>query len=100
LFGFARGALLFGDAESRLDAVEDQDLDVSFATQRITERDDLLPVAEMQVGFQWTPPTCGVWCPYLHLAMEGQLWNGAGNASSEDGNLGFYGLNLALGLDW
>ena len=100
LFGFARGALLFGDAESTLEAVEDQDLDTSFSTQTFTERDDLLPIAEMQVGFQWTPPTCGAWCPYVHLAMEGQLWNGAGNASSEESNLGFYGLNVALGMDW
>jgi hypothetical protein len=100
LFGFARGALLFGDGVSALDSVEDQDLDNQLTTQSLSERDDLLPVGEMQVGFQWTPPTCGAWYPYVHVAMEGQLWNGAGNASSESGNLGFYGLNVALGMDW
>jgi hypothetical protein len=100
LFGVARGSLLFGDADSTLLAVEDQDVTNAFTTRRTTSRDDLLPISEMQVGLQWTPNAGVVWHPYFHLAFESQLWNGAGNATTEDGNLGFYGLNLAVGLDW
>lgn len=100
LFGMARGALVFGDGESAFNAIEDQDLDDQLTTRRITSRHDLLPIGEMQVGFQWAPGGMGVWQPYLHLAMEGQLWSSVGNASSEDGNLGFYGFNVALGFDF
>ena len=100
LFGVARGSLLFGDAESTFVAVEDEDLANAFTTRRNTSRDDLLPISELQFGLQWMPNSGGMWHPYFHVAFESQLWNGAGNASSEDGNLGFYGLNLAVGLDW
>ncbi len=81
-------------------AVEDEDLANAFTTRRNTSRDDLLPISELQVGLQWMPTTGAIWHPYFHLAFESQLWNGTGNASSEDGNLGFYGLNVAVGLDW
>lgn len=100
LFGVARGSLLYGDADSTFVAVEDEDLANAFTTRRNTSRDDLLPISELQVGLQWMPNAGGIWHPYFHLAFESQLWDGAGNASSESGNLGFYGLNLAVGLDW
>jgi hypothetical protein len=100
LFGSARGSLLFGDADSELNAVEDVDLDDLLMTQRRTSRDDLIPLSEMQVGLQFLPPSCSVWQPYLHIAMEGQYWGGVGNASSEDGSLGFFGGNVAIGIFW
>jgi hypothetical protein len=34
------------------------------------------------------------------VALEGQFWNGAGNASSEVGNLGFWGFNSGFGVNW
>lgn len=100
LFGQARGSLLYGDSFSRFEAIEDQDLDVQLTTRQNTDRDDLLPIGELMVGLQWMPARMGAWNPYLHLAMEGQFWNAAGNSSSEIGNLGFYGFNLGLGVDW
>ncbi|MCA9262993.1 MAG: hypothetical protein KDA60_04070 [Planctomycetales bacterium] len=100
LFATGRGSLLYGDSDSSLLAIEDQNLDNSFTTRRTTSRNDVLPIGDIQVGFQVTPSAWGVWQPYVHVAMEGQVWSGAGNASSEEGNLGFYGLNVALGFDW
>lgn len=99
VFGLARGSLLFGDGELSLSAVEDQDLANPLTTNRSVDRDDLLPIGEIQLGLQYTP-FCGSKQPYIHLAMEGQVWHGAGSASSEDGSLGFFGLNVALGFDW
>ena len=99
LFGLARGSLLFGDGESSLEAIEDQDLTNPLTTNATSDRDDLLPIGELQLGLQYTP-FCGNKQPYIHLALEGQVWHGAGNASSEDGNLGFFGFNVALGFDW
>ncbi len=83
-----------------MNAIEDQDLDTPLNTQRQTSRDDLLPVADVQVGLQYTPMTMGCLNPYVHFALEGQAWGGAGNASSETGSLGFYGFNFAFGFDW
>ncbi len=100
LFGTARGSLVFGDGDSSLTAVEDEDLANAFTTRHDTSRDDLLPIGEMQVGLLYTPVIGGVWQPYMHLAFEAQQWSGAGNSYTEDGNLGFYGVNMALGLGW
>ena len=100
LFGVARGSLLFGDGESSLTAVEDEDLANAFTTRHDMSRDDLLPIGEMQVGLLYTPIVAGVWQPYMHVAFEAQQWSGVGNAYGEDGDLGFYGVNLALGLGW
>jgi hypothetical protein len=100
LFGSARGALLFGESDSELNAVEDLDLDDQLTTRRVTTRDDILPNAEIQVGIQFTATQCGVWHPYFHVALEGQYWGGVGNASSEDGSMGFFGGNIAIGAKW
>jgi hypothetical protein len=80
LFGQARGSLVFGDGSSQLVTGEDLDLANPFRTTISTRRDDLLPIAEVR---------CGLGC---------QLWEGAGNASSEEGNLGFFGFGVALGV--
>ncbi len=100
LFGQARGSLLFGDGESTLQAIEDQDLANPLTTNQSNSRDDLLPIGEFQLGVQFTPPCGRVRQPYLHAALEGQVWNGAGSATSEVGNLGFFGFNVAVGFDW
>ncbi len=102
LFGMARGALIFGDGDRSLTAVEDLDLDaeLQLTTNETSSRDDVVPIGELQVGLQWLPPTNGAWAPYIHIAMEGQLWGGVGSASDEDGNLGFYGFNVAVGFDF
>lgn len=102
VFCKARGSALFGEGSSRLLAVEDATLTSALTTTRTTYRDDLLPVGELQVGFRWegAPRRGQVFRPLLSLAMEGQVWHGAGNASSEDGALGFYGFNAGAGLNW
>jgi hypothetical protein len=98
----ARGSVLFGDGESRLIAGEDLDLANSFTTTRTTGRDDLLSIAEIQVGIRWQASQNRnlVLRPFLTSAFEGQIWNGAGNATSEEGNLGFFGFTAGGGLNW
>src|SRR5690606_9027371 len=100
LFAKARGSLLYGDGESNLTAGEDLDLVTPFNTSRSTSRDDLLSIAEIQVGFQWHSPYHRVYQPFFTAAMEGQIWNGAGNATSEEGTLGFFGFTTGAGLEW
>lgn len=102
LFGKARGSLLFGDGEARLSGGEEiTNNGFTFTTDRTTNRDDVMSVAEMQVGFRWQGgEPCYTFRPFLTLAMEGQVWNGAGSATSEDGTLGFFGFSSQLGFEW
>lgn len=102
IFCKARGSLLFGDSNSQLNAVEDLTLTTPFTTTATTASDDLLSICELQVGYRWqAPPSrCRGVQPFYSIAMEGQLWDGAGNATSQDGALGFFGFNSAIGLNW
>lgn len=97
-----RASVLFGDGESSLAAVEDADLMTPFYTTRTTGRDDLLSIGEIQLGFRWQAieRRRQPYRPFLSVALEGQVWNGAGNASSEDGSLGFFGFNTGVGVGW
>jgi hypothetical protein len=98
----ARGSVLFGQGESLLDAGEDLDLANSFNMTSTTSRDDLLSIAEVQIGMRWQarPNQYQIFIPFFSAALEGQIWNGAGSAASEDGNLGFLGFNTGIGVGW
>lgn len=99
LFGMARGSLLLSEGESTLFAREDLDLTNSFNTNRTSDRDDLLPIGEIQVGLEWRQ-SYRTHNPFIRAAFESQVWGDAGSASSEEGNLGFFGISVALGMDW
>lgn len=102
LFCKARGSVLFGDGESFLSAAENLDAPPEVATTRTSSRDDLLSIGEVQVGFQWQGRRRRMmpYRPFASVALEGQVWNGAGSATSEDGSLGFFGVNTGIGLAW
>lgn len=92
----ARGSLLFGDGLSRLDALEDT---APSTTISVTNRDDLLSIAEARVGLEWlSPKKRRSWQWLLSTAIEGQTWGNAGNGSSEAADLGFFGFNVGAGF--
>lgn len=94
----ARGSLLFGDGVSRFNAVEDL-TGAPQTTLRVTNREDLLPVGEARIGFEWMSRRGASGTRWLFsTAMEGQIWGNAGNASDESGDLGFYGFSLGAGF--
>ena len=90
------------DDVSELAAVDDADLTTPFNTSRTTNRDDLLSIGEIQLGFRWQSLARRgqPYRPFLTAAVEGQTWNGAGSATSEDGSLGFFGFSTGAGLMW
>jgi hypothetical protein len=99
MFGTARGSVLFGDTDANFFGGEDQDLATPFNTFRVTTRDDVWSIGEVQVGLRWLARrTSGGWQPFASGAAEGQIWNGAGSATSEDGDLGFVGFTVGIGV--
>jgi hypothetical protein len=102
IFCKARGSILFGDGESQLIAGEDLDLTTPLNTTHSTSRDDLLSIGEIQLGSRWQGRKVRgrSYRPFCSIAMEGQIWNGAGTATSEDGTLGFFGFNAGAGVSW
>lgn len=101
VFCKARGSLLFGDAESQFRAAENINA-TQTDTTRSTASDDLLTIGELQVGYRWLglQNNCRPYRPFCSIAMEGQVWDGAGSAASQDGALGFFGFNTAVGVNW
>ncbi len=102
LFCRARGSLLYGDGKSTLSAGEDLDLASPFTTNQSTSRDDLLSIGEVQLGLKWqgVKRSHRIFTPYWSIGLESQYWSGVGNATSQDGSIGFFGGNVSVGLDW
>jgi hypothetical protein len=98
-FSMARGSLLYGDGRSGFTALEDiTPAEVGRTTVARFERNDVLTIAEVQVGLEWCRQYCNGRRFFCRTAMEGQIWQGAGNALSADGDLGFFGFHVALGM--
>lgn len=100
VFGIARGSLLYGDGKSNLRIGEDLDLTNPFTTTQVTNSSDLLPIGEMQVGVSYTCSRWEIFQPFVRAALEGQVWHGAGSATSLDGDLGFVGFSGAAGVNF
>ena len=100
LFGMARGSLLFGEGKSNLRIGEDLDLQNPFTTTQVTKSDDLLPIGELQLGLSYTCDRWEIFHPFLRAALEGQVWHGAGSATSLDGDLGFIGFTAGAGVNF
>lgn len=98
LFSEARGSVLFGEATSTLTAGEDLDLTTPFTTTTSTSRDELMTIGEVELGLRWKGCRRRCWQPFGSIAVEGQTWGGAGNATSEDGSVGFFGFNASFGF--
>jgi hypothetical protein len=73
-----------------------------FTTTSSTRQDDLLYIAEIHVGVRWRTlrQRHQAYLPFLTTVFEGQIWNGAGNATTEEGTLGFFGFNAGNGMEW
>lgn len=97
-FSMARGSLLYGNGKLGFARVEDFDTANPLINAVSFSRNDVLTVAEIQVGLEWRRECCNGNMFFVRTAMEGQVWQGVGSAMSEDGDLGFFGFNIALGL--
>ncbi|QDT15397.1 Lpg1974 family pore-forming outer membrane protein [Alienimonas californiensis] len=63
-------------------------------------RNDFVPTGELQVGGEWSAWVNPNTLFFTQLAYEGHVWGGVGSPGSAEGNVGFTGFNLTLGLEW
>jgi hypothetical protein len=106
--GSARGALLIGRSRETaqfFDQVHDPNGILAppggstLSSNFSRDKDTVLPVAEVEVGLEYAPPCCS--CrPFLRVAAINQTYFDAGSASSFDGNLGLFGVDFTLGVDY
>jgi hypothetical protein len=104
LYGTARGAVLFGTGKqsatgqtTTVNALRFETVINSQTTVDDTRRSDVLPVLEFEVGVQYGREV-GQFYPFVRTGLVGQAYFGAGSATSEDGNLGLFGLSVTAGL--
>lgn len=116
LFGTARGAVLFGSAKQNAlflaNALRNDDANPSGV---VDHRNRVLPVAELEIGVEYRQ-NIGTSQFFGQIALVGQDWFGAGNASrstnlafpggfpvggtATDTDLGFLGLGFRVGLNY
>lgn len=102
LFGNARGTVLFGGGKSFAATQEVQRTATTSVTtfnDALGSQDDILPVGELEVGLEYARAVGRLYL-FSQTGLVGQLWQGAGNATSENGNLGFVGLSLRAGVGY
>lgn len=98
LLANARGSLLYGPSQANFAGGEDLDLQTPFHTAYESSQDTVIPVGELQLGGEWWASPCRFGQLFARSAFEAQVWNGVGNASSLDGNLGLAGFSFGVGL--
>ncbi len=97
LYGSARTSLLFGDSKQSFTGVQRFTPAGEVATQFFSQRNEVLPVGEIELGLEYSVD-CGCCLLVFQGAYVGQIWYGAGSASSQSGNLGFTGMTLTAGI--
>ena len=91
----ARGSLLYGDREGFARTSQG-----GVVNTAVFESDDLVPLGEVQIGGEWSAWVNPATLFFTQAAFETQLWSGVGSAHDPEGDVGFSGFNLTLGLEW
>ena len=91
----ARGSLIYGDREGFARTSQG-----GVVNSAVFESDDLVPVGEVQIGGEWSAWVNPATLFFTQAAFETHLWSGVGSAHDPEGDVGFSGFNLTLGLEW
>ena len=91
----ARGSLIYGEREGFAETAQ-----FGTVNRGVFESDDLVPVGELQIGGEWSAWVNPATLFFTQAAFETHLWSGVGSAHDPEGDVGFSGFNLTLGLEW
>ena len=98
LYATGRTSLLFGRNTTQLIAGEDLDLQPAFTTFFPREVDDFVLRMEGGTGVRAILIQNQNWSSSGWIGLHAQQWIGAGSLHSDEGNLGFWGMQLGLSL--
>jgi hypothetical protein len=111
VYGSARGSVLFGRSRQEANVatllvgeyVVAGGPNVPFSGGHFDRqregRDLVMPVVELEVGAEWGADWAGGRL-FARTGVVHQTWFGAGDASSDRGQLGFFGLTVSAGLSY
>lgn len=99
-FATGRGSLLMGEGEERLTAGEDLDFLNPQRTTEVANRDQLLPIMDLQLGTSYSWQRWGSFQPTLRGGWEMSWWGDVGNNSGGPSDLGFAGFFVGLDGNW
>ena len=91
----ARGSLIYGEREGFARTSQG-----GVTNTAVFESDDLVPLGEIQIGGEWSAWVNPATLFFTQAAFETHLWSGVGSAHDPEGDVGFSGFNLTLGLEW
>jgi hypothetical protein len=107
LFGNVRGSVLFGARKEHASTqtvlagtmADNTPFNQTSTENATADGDAVLPVVELEIGLEYGRQL-GRFFPFVRTGLVGQNWFGAGNSSSTDGDLGFFGLEASLGVNF
>ena len=100
LIALARQSALVGESRQSGFTVQQNPAGPGAAQQLNQRNNDFLSISELQLGGEWSTWISPRSVLFVQLAYETQYWIGAGNALDRDDNLGLYGFNTTIGLEW
>lgn len=90
-----RGSMLYGESTS--ETLESG----AFGTiSSRNENDDFVAVGETQLGGEWSAWLSQRTVLFVQVAAETQYWLGVGTAFDQNDDLGLFGFNTTVGLEW
>src|SRR5262249_29760712 len=105
LYATGRGAVLFGNKHATSvsgSVTTDATGAVITASNSQFHSDSLgtIGVGEAELGVEFSRKMGEGASLFVRAGIDGQIWIGAGNATSESGNLGFFGYTFTVGINY
>jgi hypothetical protein len=107
IYGNVRGSVLFGSRKEHASTqtvfagtmADNTPFNRTISQDATANGDSVLPVVELEIGLEYGRQV-GRCFPFVRTGLVGQNWFSAGNSSSTDGDLGFFGLEASLGVNF
>lgn len=93
LIGGARGSILFGSTDQLIVSEVPGQIGVG-----VREEEEVMSILETQFGLEWAYHIAANGRFFVSGVIEAQLWQNAGSASLDTGDLGLIGFGLNAGL--
>jgi hypothetical protein len=110
LYGLSRGAVLFGRGRTQSTQLivqrrqvipprgSTQTVNTTTQTFAANGHDDDLPIWDLEAGVEWSHAFGPRWAVFFQTGLVAQMWFNAGNSTSENGDLSFFGLSVTGGV--